>query len=165
MGDEGQVLGSIRALLREHGAAFRQVAHGPTRTSAESAAARGEPQRIGGKALLVKVGAAFCLFVLSAERELSSRAIRRRLGVRRTRFASADELREMTGLLPGGVPPFGRPILPFDLYVDTSTAANDRIAFNAGTLTDSIVMSRATWQEIARPTAVFDFSRPGPGSS
>jgi len=50
------------------------------------------------------------------------------------RFASREELLELTGLVPGSVPPFGRPILPFPLYVDTGIAANDRIAFNAGSL-------------------------------
>ena len=66
---------------------------------------------------------------------------------------------ELTGLVPGCIPPFGRPILPLDLYVDTSILANDRIAFNAGSLTDSIVMDRASYIEIARPTEIFQFSK------
>jgi prolyl-tRNA editing enzyme YbaK/EbsC (Cys-tRNA(Pro) deacylase) len=64
----------------------------------------------------------------------------------------------MTGLVPGSVPPFGRPILPFDLYVDDSIPANDRIAFNAGTLTDSIIMSVPDYLRVARPTDVFRFT-------
>jgi prolyl-tRNA editing enzyme YbaK/EbsC (Cys-tRNA(Pro) deacylase) len=152
---------AIHALLDEHGILYREVRHEPTRTSAESAAARGEPMEIGGKALLVKVDDTFAVFVLSAVRELSSRGIRRGLRARRTRFASRDELHARTGLVPGCVPPFGRPILPFDLYVDPSIVANDHIAFNAASLTHSIVMDRADWQRVANPTRIFEFSRGG----
>ena len=47
----------------------------------------------------------------------------------------AEELREMTGLVPGSIPPFGHPILPFDLYVDTGVCDNRRIAFNVESAT------------------------------
>lgn len=153
------VLAAIRELLDASGVSYRELHHAPTRTSEASAAARGESMEIGGKALIVKVDDTFSLFVLSAVLELSSRAIRKAMGARRTRFASRDELHEMTGLVPGCIPPFGRPILPFDLYVDPSIVANDRIAFNAGSLTDSIILSREDWQRVSVPTRVFPFAR------
>jgi Ala-tRNA(Pro) deacylase len=154
------ILEAIRALLRESGAEFREAHHGPTRTSQQAANARGEPIRIGGKAILAKVDKEFKLFVISAARRLRSRAICKRLGAQRFRFATPEELRELTGLVPGCVPPFGPPILPFDLFVDTSILANDRIAFNAGSLTDSMILSREKYIEIARPKDVFSFSKP-----
>jgi prolyl-tRNA editing enzyme YbaK/EbsC (Cys-tRNA(Pro) deacylase) len=157
--DDRPVLQAIRSLLDTHGTEYREVHHEPTRTSEQSAAARGEPMRIGGKALVIKVDDTFAVFVLSAELELSSKQIRRQLGARRTRFATREELREMTGLVPGCVPPFGRPILPFDLYVDESILDNERIAFNAGSLTDSIILARKDWLRLARPKRVFRFSR------
>jgi prolyl-tRNA editing enzyme YbaK/EbsC (Cys-tRNA(Pro) deacylase) len=153
------LLDSIRQLLREHAAEFREVRHAPTRTSEEAAAARGESTRIGGKAIVAKVDKTFHLFVISAARQLHSAAIRKHLGASRFRFATEKELFELTGAVPGCVPPFGRPILPLDLFVDSSIAENDRIAFNAGTLTDSIIMDRRTWMEIARPKDLFRFSR------
>ncbi len=113
--------------------------------------------RIGGKALLVKIDGAFHLFVLSAALKFDSKAVKRRFSAKSMRFASADELVELTGLVPGSVPPFGEPILPFDLYVDESIAANERIAFNSGSLTDSIVMSVADYLRVARPE-VFGFA-------
>ncbi len=113
-----QVLQSIRKMLDERGAAYREVHHEPTFTSEQSAQARGESIRIGGKALLLKVGDEFLLFILSAALKLDSKAIRKHLGVRTSRFANKEELAELTGLVPGSVPPFGEPILPFKLYVD-----------------------------------------------
>jgi len=156
---EGAVLESIRSLLRERGVEFREVHHPPTRTSEEAAAARGESIEIGGKAIVAKVDEDFRLFVLSAARRLRSASVRHHMGAQRFRFASRVELHELTGLVPGCVPPFGRPILPLDLYVDRSILENERIAFNAGSLTDSIIMRRADYVEIARPADVFSFSR------
>ena len=98
-------------------------------------------------------------YLLSVDSPESRAAIRKHLGASRFRFATAEELLELTGVVPGCVPPFGRPILPLDLYVDSSILENDRIAFNAGSLTDSMIMDRATWMEIARPADVFRFSR------
>jgi Ala-tRNA(Pro) deacylase len=155
-----EVLPRLRALLDGAGVAYRYVEHAPTRTSEESAAARGEPLAVGGKALLLKSGDVFGLFVLSAARSLDSDAVRRRSGVKRMRFATADELRDMTGLVPGSVPPFGEPVLPFPLHVDPSVLANDRIAFNAGSLTASMVVPIADYRRVAQPFEVFDFSRP-----
>jgi prolyl-tRNA editing enzyme YbaK/EbsC (Cys-tRNA(Pro) deacylase) len=151
------VLDAIRRLLAESGVPFREVQHAPTFTSEESAKARGEELRTGGKALLLKTDDVFRLFVLPADRKLDSAAVKRHLGVKKTRFATADELKELTGLVPGCVPPFGPPVLPFELFVDEAIRANERIAFNAGSLTDSIVMATADYLAVAKP-AVFAFS-------
>lgn len=155
--ERGEVLNSIRALLQREGVPFRELHHEPTRTSEDAARARGEPLEIGGKALLMKIGDHYALFVISAARKIDSAAIRRRLDTRKLRFATAEELREQTGLVSGDVPPFGEPILPFPLYADESLFENERIAFNAGSLTDSIIMRVADWERVACPTR-FRFS-------
>jgi Ala-tRNA(Pro) deacylase len=152
------VLDAIRSYLTEHGVQYREMSHAPTRTSEESAAARGEPQSIGGKALLIKIRGAFRLFVLSAARKLDNRALKDHFRVQETRFATPEEILELTGLVPGSIPPFGHPILPFELYADESVLQNDRIAFNAGSLTQSMVMSREDWQRLAQPE-FFAFSK------
>jgi Ala-tRNA(Pro) deacylase len=153
------VLETIRRLLTDAGVSFREVTHAPTFTSVESAKARGEELRSGGKALLLKTDDAFRLFVLPADRKLDSAAVKRHLGVKKTRFATVDELRELTGLVPGSVPPFGPPVLPFDLFVDEAIRHNERIAFNAGSLTDSIVLATADYLVVSTPT-MFAFSAP-----
>lgn len=152
------MLERIRALLRADSVAVREVHHAPTRTSEESAAARGEPLAIGGKAIVMKVDERFGLFVFSAVRRLDSNAVRRHLGASNSRFATPEELLGLTGLVPGSVPPFGEPILPLPLYADPSLLANDRIAFNAGSLTDSMVIPIADWRRLASPS-VFAFTR------
>ncbi len=154
----GAILDEIRGLLTEAGVEFRELHHEPTLTSEDSARVRGEELRVGGKALLLKTDNDFRIFVVSAALRVDSGAIRRHLGLKKTRFATPEELRELTGLVPGAVPPFGRPILPFELYVDRSIVANERIAFNAGSLTDSIILSLEDYVRVAEPT-VFEFGR------
>ena len=151
------LLDQIRAWLTAEGVPFREVHHEPTRTSEDSARARGEKLRVGGKALLLKVDSGFRLFVLSADRKLDSAAIKVHFAAKKTRFATPEELAELTGLVPGSVPPFGQPMLPFPLFVDPSVFENERIAFNAGSLTDSIVMAVADYRRLASPD-VFPFS-------
>jgi prolyl-tRNA editing enzyme YbaK/EbsC (Cys-tRNA(Pro) deacylase) len=154
---DNAVLDSIRRLLTDAGVPFREVQHAPTFTSEESAKARGEELRNGGKALLLKTDDVFRLFVLPADRKLDSSAVKQHFGVKKTRFATADELKQLTGLVPGSIPPFGPPVLPFELYVDDAIRENERIAFNAGSLTDSIVLTTTAYLAVAKPT-VFAFS-------
>jgi Ala-tRNA(Pro) deacylase len=146
----------IKKLLASHGVQYREVHHEPTRTSAESAKARGEDLAIGGKAIVMKVGEEFKLFVLSAAKKLDSQKIKERFGEKKLRFATPEELKDLTGLVPGAVPPFGKPITPFELYVDVSVTTNEKIAFNAGSLTDSIILDCKDYIMVASPE-VFEF--------
>lgn len=147
----------IKSFLEANGVAYRFVHHEPTRTSEESAKARGEDISVGGKAILMKVGEEFKLFVFSAAKRIDSQKIKTYFNAKKLRFANADELLQLTGLVPGSVPPFGKPILPFDLYVDTSITHNTKIAFNAGSLTDSIIMETKDYLRIAS-AVVFEFA-------
>ena len=151
------VLEKIRRFLAEHEVPFRELHHEPTLTSEDSARVRGEDIRIGAKALLLKVGDDFRLFVLSAALRVDSLAIRAHFGVRKTRFATAAELAELIGLVPGSVPPFGEPVLPFELYVDPSVFENSRMAFNAGSLMDSIFLATEDYRRAVQPV-IFPFS-------
>ncbi|QDU67263.1 YbaK/EbsC family protein [Engelhardtia mirabilis] len=149
----------IVALLDGAGVPYRFVEHDATRTSEESAAARGEPLEIGGKSLLLKVGPHFALCVLSASARVDANAVRRHLGQSGARFATREELHELTGLVPGCVPPFGEPILALPLLLDEGFLANDRIAFNAASLHHSVIMNTEDWLRIARPQ-LGRFARP-----
>ena len=142
----------IVALLSAAQVQFRIVEHHATHTSAESAQARGVPLGCGAKALLLKCDGSFRLFVLPADRKLQSRLVRAALGVKDVRFATAEELMAATGLVPGAVPPFGEPILPFPIYADVAVGRDFAdVAFNAGELTRSIIMPAASWAQVASP--------------
>ncbi len=143
------VLERVRVLLKSAAADFAEKHHVPTFTSEQSALARGESLAIGAKALVVKAGETFRLLVLPADRKLDSAAAKRAFGVKNLRFADAAELLTLTGLVPGSVPPFGPPVLELPLYADLALLENEKMAFNAGSLTDSIVMSSADYRRVA----------------
>lgn len=153
-----RVFEAICVLLDKNQVQHKRLEHEPTLTSEESAKVRGEALSIGGKAILMKVDDTFRLFVLSAAKKLSSKKVKEHFKAKKIRFANKDELFELTGLVPGSVPPFGKEILPFELYVDEATSReNERIAFNAGLLTKSIIMSMSDYLRVAAPN-LFDFS-------
>jgi Ala-tRNA(Pro) deacylase len=140
---------TISSFLRDRNISFRTVHHQPTFTSEESAKARGEEVRTGGKAIVLKIDDAFKLFVLSAALKIDSKKLKEYFHAKSIRFATKEELHSLAGLAPGSVPPFGRPILDFDLYIDSSILQNENIAFNAGSLTDSIIMTTTDYLAIA----------------
>jgi hypothetical protein len=81
----------IREYLEKNSISYRALHHRPTRTSEESARARGENISIGGKALVMKIGESFRLFVLSASRKLDSSKVRGYFNTRKTRFTFRDD--------------------------------------------------------------------------
>lgn len=138
--------------LKSSGAVFRVIEHEPTPTSADSARARGEPLEAGAKALVVRVDGRFCLLVIPADRRLDSRLAKKSLSARDLRFASAEELKTVVGLPPGSIPPFGVPILDLELFADSDVGRRcPNVAFNAGSLTISVVMPATEWDRLARP--------------
>jgi len=151
------VLDHVTRLLTSHDITFREVQYKPKRTSEESAKARGEDISIGGKATLMKVGEEHKPFVLGAAKKIDSSKIKNHFGVKKLRFATPEEFQDLPGFVPGSVPPFGKPILPFDLYVDLSITTNQNIAFNAGSLTTSIIMNCRDYLTLVSSEA-FDFS-------
>jgi Ala-tRNA(Pro) deacylase len=150
----------IVVLLEAHGCPFELIEHAAAATAEEAAAARGTGLDQGTKAIVFKYGTEFGVFAMSAERAVHSAKIRRSLGVQRTRFATRRELREMTGLPPGAVPPFGDPVLPFPLFADPSVLDREEMCFTAGRRTASIRLSTSDYRRVARPQ-VFSFVRDG----
>jgi len=149
----------IRSFLKTNRIDYQERRHAAVRTCDESAMARGEEKKIGGKTLMFKdKHGVYHLFVLSAALEADSNKIRKILKSQKLRFATDDELKELAGVEKGALPPFGRDILPFDLYVDASILENDRIAFNPGVTTLSFIMGVTDWFRIVGPT-VCSFAR------
>lgn len=150
-------------LLEINGVDFTQMDHQRTRTSEESASVRATPIEIGAKAIVMRITKRngihqFANFIIGANRKLDSKAIRAHFDAKTVRFASLEELYELTGLQPGSIPPFGRPLLPLDLYLDRALPEGTKIvAFNAGSLMSSVLMKTEDYLRIAEPT-IFAFS-------
>jgi Ala-tRNA(Pro) deacylase len=136
--------------LSRAGVTFSVLRHEPVFTSQQAAAMRGTPLASGAKALVVKAGDRFVLLVLPADRKLDSRKGRDALGVKALRFASREEVQELTGLQPGSIPPFGS-LFGLPTFCDPALADNSSINFNAGEHTISIQMTYADYAAVEQP--------------
>jgi len=130
----------LLALLSGEAVEFQLTRHDPVTTSAEAAAVRGAQLRSGAKAMLVKARTGFVLAVLAADRKVDWKLLAPLVG-KGARFATDEELRKVTGLSKGAIPPLGR---LFDLRTiyDRSLLEVDTVDFNAGTHTDSVAILR-----------------------
>eukprot|EP00762_Andalucia_godoyi_P000723 ANDGO_05286.mRNA.1 Uncharacterized protein YeaK len=117
--------------LKENGCAFTVSEHEATTTSEASASVRGEPLRVGAKALFLAVtvkpstSPVFHVAVLPASRKFDSKAFRKQVGGSKAsvRFATEEELLQQTGLTKGCVPPMGTCIaVPRTSTASVSTA-------------------------------------------
>jgi prolyl-tRNA editing enzyme YbaK/EbsC (Cys-tRNA(Pro) deacylase) len=85
--------------------------------------------------------------VLATTRLDVNGAVRRRLGARKASFASAEETKQLTGMLIGGVTAFGLPAdLP--LWVDGAVMGRDRIVLGGGSRSCKLVVAPETLLQV-----------------
>ncbi len=140
----------LESMLKERGVDFTVLRHQPVFTSEEASAVRGVALSTGAKALICRVDGRFVMLVIPADRKLDSKQVRQALGIHGLRFASRDELSELTGLPPGAVPPFGS-LFGLPTYCDTRLGKNDRINFNAGDNSISVSLRYEDYLKVENP--------------
>ena len=148
----------LENLFRDNRVEYEEIDHPPGPDCEAASKARNKDLKIGGKTLLLKTKKGFHLFVLSAAKAADNRKIRKILKCQKLRFATRPELLEMTGVEKGALPPFGRDLLPFDLYLDQSILENKWIAFNAGILTKSFIIKVEDYLKLVDPV-ICQFSK------
>ena len=111
----------------------------------------GYPPAISGNTIVVasKRGGRRCCacLVLATTRLDVNHAVRPLLGVRKASFASAEETRALTGMLIGGVTPFGLPDgLP--LYVDARVMELERVIVGGGGRSSKLAVAPAVFRRM-----------------
>jgi Ala-tRNA(Pro) deacylase len=134
----------LKQLLDATGVSYRVTRHAPVFTSEEAAAVRGTSLASGAKALVCKADDRFVLIVLPADRKLDSKSLRKTSGIKSLRFASREEVEQLTGLAPGSIPPYGS-LFGLATWCDERLAENTEINFNAGDHAISISLSYADY--------------------
>jgi Ala-tRNA(Pro) deacylase len=129
----------LEELLQAAGVEYQRLEHAPVFTSEEAARVRGTPPEAGAKALVVRADEQHAHLVLPGDRKVDNARVRALLRTRKVRFVTADELHALTGCVPGAVPPFGN-LFGLPVLVEEALTRCERIAFNAGSNTVSIIM-------------------------
>lgn len=146
----------IIELLKQHNCWYEAFEHEPVRTSEEAALLRPEYSlRQGAKALIVRAkisgeGKKFVMLVMPADQKFDSGKAKRVLRSKDTRFATEEEVEQITdGVKPGGVPPFGN-LFGLQVVTDPRLYKSEKIIFNAGR-TCSIAMKSADYKQLVAP--------------
>lgn len=145
--------------LKTAGATFGELEHAATKTSEESAAVRGATLASGAKAMLMKSGkpldhgGAFVLAVMSAAVKADLGKLKKILGTKDLSMAKIDDVKSLTGCIPGAVPPFGSLFPGVKTIVDQSLIDQGPATnFNSGLRTKSVVnLSTADYLAIEKP--------------
>jgi len=144
------VFDRLSSMLTAAGVAFNILRHAPVFTSDEAAAVRGTTLASGAKALVCKADDQFVLIVLPADRRLASKLVRKSGGIKSLRFASKEEVEQLTGLTPGSIPPFGS-LFGLPTWCDELLAEQPRINSNAGDHAISISLAYADFVQVEQP--------------
>ena len=144
------IFNQVENLLTGQGAVFQVLRHEPVYTSEEAARIRGTSLASGAKALICKGDDVFAMFVLPADCKLNSAVGRRTCGWRKLRFATREEVLELTGLTPGSIPPFGS-LFHLATRCDQRLGENAIINFNAGDHGISVSMQYDDYISVEKP--------------
>jgi prolyl-tRNA editing enzyme YbaK/EbsC (Cys-tRNA(Pro) deacylase) len=104
----------------------------------------------------------YCACVVTATTRLDvNGTVRRLLDAKKASFAGADETRELTGMLIGGVTavalPEGMP-----LYVDTAVMEQESVVIGGGSRGLKVRVSPELFRKLANATVVDGLARPAP---
>ncbi len=144
----------LLSFLDSHQADFTITTHPNAFTAREVASAEHMAPREVAKTVVVFGDGAPYIIVVGANRLVDLHEVRTALGVTQARLATETELGE---LFPdcelGAMPPIGS-LYGMPVYLDSSLAGQDTIAFNAGTHHDEVHMTTAEYRRLAEPRVV-----------
>lgn len=147
----------VTSLLERNGCPYQTFEHEPVATSEEAARMRpGYSLEQGAKALIVRTkgpdkSTRFVMLVFPANLKFDSRKAKAALETKDMRFATVDEVADLTGGVEvGGVPPFGN-LFGLDVIVDRGLFDNEWIVFNAGDRRFSVAMRSVDYRELVTP--------------
>jgi Ala-tRNA(Pro) deacylase len=144
----------ICSFLDSHNAQYTVTEHPLAYTARETAAAEHLPAREVAKAVVVSGDGEYHMIVIPANRIVDFQEARAALGLSHVRLATETELAELfPGCELGAMPPFGN-LYGFAVYLDSSLAGEETIAFNAGTHREVIHMSTAVYRKLVKPIIV-----------
>ena len=151
------VVSEITALLNQNNCWFETFEHEPVRTSEEASRTRpGYTLHQGAKAMVVRVKRSesdkrFVMLVFPADLRFENPKVKALFGAKDIRFASEQEVSELTGgVQPGAVPPFGN-LFDLEVVVDPTLFENEKIVFNAGDRCFSLAMKSEDYKKIVKP--------------
>jgi Ala-tRNA(Pro) deacylase len=149
-----ELLKKLRAFLDANHAEYTHTVHPLAYTAREVASAEHLPNREVAKTVVVFADEGYHMIVVPANRLVDFQEVRVTLGFTHARLATEQELAQ---LFPdcelGAMPPLGS-LYGLPVYLDSSLAAEETIAFNGGTHCDVVRMRTDEYRALVHPTVV-----------
>lgn len=129
---------------------YDKYEHEPVYTSEDAAKIRDTSYEQGAKALVMYGDKKPLMVVVSGASKVDMKALKQFANIRDLRMATPEEVKKLTSLPIGAIPPFGS-LFDLPTYVDEKLGENQQIAFNAGLHTKSIKMAYKDWLKAENP--------------
>lgn len=140
----------IIQLLDQNNIDYKLSEHEYVRTSEEAAKVRGNKPEDGAKALVFWADGEPIQIVIQGNQKVDKDKFKEIFGFSKLKMVSAEELKEISGVEPGAVPPFGNLFEP-PIRIYCNVGFNDIIEFNAGDHRISIQMKYKDWLDLVTP--------------
>jgi prolyl-tRNA editing enzyme YbaK/EbsC (Cys-tRNA(Pro) deacylase)/nitrite reductase/ring-hydroxylating ferredoxin subunit len=150
--------------LERQGVAFEAMTHTRTDSALEEALALGIAADAVVKTIVLRTGSGHALAVVPATRSLNMKLTRRATGDSHVRLATEGELQEhFPDFELGAFPPLGA-LLGLPVFVDPEVMDHERLAFAAGSQTESVLVRTTDLFAGENPSVVPLTSREESGS-
>lgn len=150
MQETSPVFEKIKTLLKENKVSYQLFEHEPVFTSEEAAKIRGTALKQGAKAIIFFADKNPVLIVVSGDNRVDTKKFKQEYHIKDLCLLNPDEVKELTGLEIGAIPPFGN-LMKLATYMDEKVLENEEIIFNVGSHTKSIKMRLRDFVNLCQP--------------
>ena len=144
----------VKEFLNAHGVAHALIPHPLAFTATSVAGAAHIPGKEMAKTVVVNLDGHRALAVVPATRKVDLERLRRAAGALSAELADEREfIDDFPECEPGAMPPFGN-LYGMQVFVEAHLAADQQIAFNAGSHTELISMAYKDFERLVHPRLV-----------
>ena len=141
----------LREFLDANGVKYVTIRHSLAYTAQEVAASAHVRGKDMAKTVIVKLDGQLAMAVVPASQRVDLARLRDAAGVKTAELATEQEFRDaFPECEVGAMPPFGN-LYAMHVFVEQKLAADQEIAFNAGSHTELIRLSYADFERLAKP--------------
>lgn len=141
----------LREFLDAHGVKYVTISHSRAFTAMEIAASAHVSGKVLAKTVMVKLDGTMAMAVLPAHCRVDLEKLRVAAGAREADLATEAEFKDrFPDCEVGAMPPFGN-LYEVKVFAAAELAADDEIAFNAGSHTELIRVPYRDYDRLVRP--------------
>jgi len=145
---------TLKQFLDKEKVKYVSIIHSTAYTAQEVAASAHIPGKELAKTVIVQLDGQTAMAVLPANRKVVLQDLREATGADQVKLVPEEQFKQkFPDCEIGAMPPFGN-LYGMEVFVAASLAANEQIAFNAGSHTEVIKLAYKDFERLVRPKVV-----------